>query len=582
MYFLIYVACGLYLWLLGIAVFGGCETRRSLFHAPWLGYAVLIACLQILHLFSALDATASWIFLAASSLCAALMVGIRLRRGLWQGGGARRLPLVFQLTLLLGVGLLFFFPAFHTTTQAIVHYDVGYYYLQTIRWTTAFPIVTGLGNLFLNLAFNQSPFLVASLFDSLGPHLWGYSLLGGVLPWMGLSLAVFALIQGLCALLALRGPLEPIEKAYLISSAGLDLHVAHRQHLEQLARYSRRPVFRSIFFSALQVSSLPKIQRPFATCLPSTVILAALSLSVKLNAVFLVTTICALALAVLVFRCGTKVLISRPMLWAILMAAAIFLPWVWRGIVISGYPFFPSTALGAPVSWRVPQGLVSHFYDITVYWGRQPYYDLEKVRSGFAWVPDWLQRNWKLKDQFERPFILAAVWTSLLAILAWRRRNLGTTLIHLFLLLTPVAVSLVMWFFTAPDPRYLGSITWLLPLAVPLCLISDASPLANALIGVSLCVNYAALGNLRYNTEWAWKRRAPGFPEIHQIETRDDDNPYGIHLYYPKKGDQPFDAPLPSTREMQPSLRLLDETKGISGGFRDARVDEPGGEADGR
>ena len=40
MFFLIYVACGLYLWLLGTAVFGGCETRRSLFHAPWLGYAV--------------------------------------------------------------------------------------------------------------------------------------------------------------------------------------------------------------------------------------------------------------------------------------------------------------------------------------------------------------------------------------------------------------------------------------------------------------------------------------------------------------------------------------------------------------
>jgi hypothetical protein len=83
---------------------------------------------------------------------------------------------------------------------------------------------------------------------------------------------------------------------------------------------------------------------------------------------------------------------------------------------------------------------------------------------------------------------------------------------------------------------------------------------------------------LRYNTEWAWKRRAPGFPEIRQVETRDDDNPYGIHLYYPKTGDQPFDAPLPSTREMQPSLRLLDETKGISGGFRDARVDERGRE----
>ena len=135
-----------------------------------------------------------------------------------------------------------------------------------------------------------------------------------------------------------------------------------------------------------------------------------------------------------------------------------------------------------------------------------------------------------------------------------------------------------MWFFTAPDPRYLGSITWLLPLAVPLCLISETSLLSNAFIGLSLCINYAALGNLRYNTEWAWKRRAPGFPEIRKVDIEEGKSPLGIHLYYPKKGDQPFDAPLPATKEMRPSLKLLDEAKSISGGFRDTRIDDQGRE----
>ena len=51
------------------------------------------------------------------------------------------------------------------------------------------------------------------------------------------------------------------------------------------------------------------------------------------------------------------------------------------------------------------------------------------------------------------------------------RQKLG----HLLLMILPVAFGLVMWFFTAPDPRYLGSITWLLPLAASLALISDIS-----------------------------------------------------------------------------------------------------------
>ena len=108
MYFLIYVACGLYLWLMGIAVFGGCETRRSLFHAPWLGYAALIGCLQILHLFFALSPTVSWAFLAISSLCATAIAAIRLRKALWNSDDARRISPPVQLALLLGAaGLVF-------------------------------------------------------------------------------------------------------------------------------------------------------------------------------------------------------------------------------------------------------------------------------------------------------------------------------------------------------------------------------------------------------------------------------------------------------------------------------------------
>ena len=148
----------------------------------------------------------------------------------------------------------------------------------------------------------------------------------------------------------------------------------------------------------------------------------------------------------------------------------------------------------------------------------------------------------------------------------------------MLLIILPVAFGLVMWFFTAPDPRYLGSITWLLPLAAPLALISDVSLSATAFVALAFCVNYFALGSMRYNTEWAWKKRAPGFPEIRRVDILEGDNPFGVRLHYPSKGDQTFDAPLPSAKALHPSLKFLDETRGMAGGFRDARIDDRGRE----
>ena len=228
MFFLIYLACGFYLWLLGAAVFGGWETGRSLFRAPWLGYAVLIACLQIAHIFTAINPAFSWTFLAISSLCAGGIVALRFR-GI--GFQAKELPAMSPLVwfaLLIAVAWLAFRPVFNIATQKIVHYDVGYYYLQTIAWTTAFPIVPGLGNLLLELGFNQAAFLVPSLFDSLGPHLWGYSLLGRspALAWP----YPFRFRAGPGAVCGVRNAetARTDREGVCDLPAGMDLHSAHK------------------------------------------------------------------------------------------------------------------------------------------------------------------------------------------------------------------------------------------------------------------------------------------------------------------------------------------------------------------
>jgi hypothetical protein len=246
------------------------------------------------------------------------------------------------------------------------------------------------------------------------------------------------------------------------------------------------------------------------------------------------------------------------------------------------YPLFPSTALVAPVAWRVPMADVSNFYDITVDWGRQPYPDLAKVRSTFAWVPEFLQRSWEMTDQFAWPLSLAGLWTLLFLALAWRSLNFRQDLRRLLLLALPVAFVLLMWFLTSPNPRYLGSMTWLLPLVPSLALIKGFSLSTFAFVVLSFCLNYFALGTLRYNTEWSWKRPSPRFPEIPQVDIREGDNPFGVHLFYPAKGDQTFDAPLPSAKTLHPTLKYLDETRGLAGGFCDARIEGRDSESEDR
>ena len=561
---------------------GSGKPARSLFRAPWLGYAVLIACLQIAHFFTAINPPFSRTFLAASVLCAGGVVALKFLRHPSKAKQLPAMPPLLWFGLLFAVAWLAFRPVFNIATQKIVNYDVGYYYLQTIAWTKAFPIVPGLGNLLLHLGFNQSAFLAPAFLDSLGPRLWSYSLLGGVLPWLGLTLSIFALVQGVCALFVMRRRLEPIEKAYAISLPAwiytlLINNISGNSPDIALACLQIHLFLCFASFLAARGSKAIRLQ------LSELIILSALTVCVKLNSVFFSAAIGLLSIGVALTRIGApRLWRGKQVIYATLAALVLGLPWTARGIIVSGYPLFPSTALVAPVAWRVPKADVSNFYDITVDWGRQPYPDLAKVRNTFAWVPEFLQRNWEMTDQFAWPLSLGGLWTLLFLFLAWKSANFREKLRQLLLLLLPLVFAVLMWFLTAPNPRYLGSITWLLPLAPSLALISGISLSTFAFVALTFCVNYLALGTLRYNTEWSWKRPSPQTPQIPTVDIREGNNPFGVRLFYPSKGDQTFDAPLPSAKTLHPTLKYLDETRGLAGGFCDARIDDGSGENENR
>ena len=214
-FLILFVASGLFLWLLGAAAFYRSLGTGSLYRAPWLGYALLVALLQIGHLFLPVDARFAIVFVSAAALVAG---GALLFGGATKELSSRRLATTLAWTfVLLGISLVAFIPVFNGCTKSICHIDLGLYYLKLIRWIQTFPIVPGLVNVQEQLAFNQNAFLVTSLFDSLVPNRSGIFLIAGFLPWLGLSLSVFAIVRLLLMRLQRRERAEPIELAYAIS-----------------------------------------------------------------------------------------------------------------------------------------------------------------------------------------------------------------------------------------------------------------------------------------------------------------------------------------------------------------------------
>ncbi len=171
--------------------------------------------LQVLHLFWPINRPVSTIIMAILAFCAAGVVLVRAFRANWTWPQAGRAA---ALAVALGVvAFAVFQPVFNSCTKAMCHYDLGLYYLKTIRWTEGFPIVPGLVNVQEHLALNQSAFLVIALVDSLIPNRWGVFLVGGFLPWLGLTLSLFAILRLVVFAIRKQPGATPLETAYAIS-----------------------------------------------------------------------------------------------------------------------------------------------------------------------------------------------------------------------------------------------------------------------------------------------------------------------------------------------------------------------------
>ena len=406
----------------------------------WLGFGIVLGILEFLQLFLPLDWKVS---------IGVLLIGMlgRIKSQLWLHS-IKDVIQKFISRPLIGFVVFIIMLIWCLRAMGVVNnYDSGLYHFQTIRWLNEYQLVPGLGNLHWRLAFNQSYFNFLAVLNFYPYWNKGYAV-GGL----------FLLFLSVCTVCEIS--LRQSKMWKYVFGIGLFIYFGY------VASGVANPapdgiiglIQLTIFLLLFQILSLDKnnikkasdqLSREIATVLA----LCFSTVTIKLTgALFAVT--CVLIMA---WVCR-HVFLQKPLRWLTLTAVlTIFgLIHLGRGLLLSGFPLFPSTIFGiTEFPWSMPKEFVKFEADLIMSWARMPgLLDPTWALSSWQWVPVWFKAM-PMSTAYLLVFIIViAPLTSIYLILG---KIQGLSIKYLFLYL-PIFATLTFWFLTAPDIRFLGSI----------------------------------------------------------------------------------------------------------------------------
>jgi len=426
-------------------------------------------------------------------------------------------------------------------------YDSGLYHFQSIRWLNEYPIVPGLGNLHGRLAFNQS-YLGYIALANIAP-IWNKGYAAGGLFLLLLTFA--SIIEA--DLLRLKGGVLLFSLLILaiwsqvvnISSPTPDIPIA---------------LLQVIFFILLLKIILAEEQDQSAMRYGALLFLLCVAIvTIKLSAaMYAMTSIC--VSLVLQYKCFLKY--RSVALKTLAVCTLMFAVHLIRGYIYSGVPLYPSTIAGAwGLNWAMPIEAVKVEANWIYSWARRPWLAPAMVLGNWQWFPYWLKalgiKTWLIFG--------VSVVINLLHLLVSRQYKVGAQ--HsdrrIYIIYVPLLASVIFWFFTAPEPRFLGLIlellailsAWLFILTLlsieflrfpkTLSHLKQLQILMILMIALSLqkAINFSYVG---------WEK-IPSTPMIIKITDS------GLPVRVPLKGDQCWDETLPCTPYFLTSLRTRTE-----------------------
>lgn len=538
---------------IGSSLLGQFRKEYALADAYWMGIAIAVAILEIYNFMRPIDLGVTT-FLAGFGILGAL-----LNRGSLLGG-LKKIGSIGLWTSLPYSALIVLLAL--RSAGPCEHYDTGLYGASAIRWAITYPVVPGLANLQGRLGYNSSVFLCIAALDQgvwrdLAHHLFVGLIITGLLAYI--VPAYFRLLRGtstssadwFLSILLIPAVFWTAEAQIVGSMTDVPAAAACFAAAALLFRsLSLESSTRDATSSAVSIQQLNLIVA---------MILFALAIVFKLSTAVVAGlgwVIAFLQLWSLTAKSGKR---KQLVAASLLLSAAILIPWIARGLIQSGYPFYPKAVLGIPVDWQVPIVVANWETAVIRSWARMPHARLSETQ-GFRWVGPWVRGNSRNREALEVPCLIAMAGGLACIFALARRKRSGTW--QGFWLLVPSLASCVFWFSQAPDPRFGEAAIWTTAATLGalgvVFFIQDRELKWRRITLLGLAAITA--WSLYPRTLWRLSGRplleVHGFLRLPEVKVIPRQTESGLVVYLPAAGDQCWDAPLLCTPYLNKTLRL--------------------------
>ena len=547
---------------LGFIGFRFCRLSDSeverVFDAFWLGFVLLIATLQLWHLWAPIG-LAAFVCIGTVGL-----TGAGIHAGVY-GRLFRKQPTAFFL----GVGALAVVALWlsNRAMGPIDPYDAGLYHLPTMKWISSYRIVPGLGNLHCRFAILSSYFAYLVWLDAIPWVYRAHTVAAGLLLMPALAQITVSVLR-LCRREKLHA--YDLMRMLLISPIVRLCFKRASSTSPDVAVFVFGTVVAWEMCRLLYDTGENEKARD-STCAFLIVALSVCGISVKPSFAMLGTVASIVALAKLIAIWWVSAERRAVWLWLGRMAGIGLLvagPFFARNVIASGYPIYPSTVFSVNVPWLLPSHTPISEAQMIRAWCIIPGAPPEQVLANWNWVLPWFKElvaYWRL--EVDIPLIFTAlglmVWLSRLS----GKRGAGRANSDILFLAAPLA-ALVFWFFTAPSPRFAGAAFWWLGGGTLTLAVRDHRGESNHVSGLAiLLLSLVLAGGFHMKAERIVGPGSDGgFHPVPVVEMQTFETDSGLVMFVPKSGDQAWDAELPNTPYPQTGLELRRQND-LSSGF---------------